>query len=338
MLALASLTACDEWTDTESLDIVTPSIESQNPELYAQYVKALCAYKASDHSIVMALVNNPATTPSSRSEHLTSVPDSVDYIVLNNVLEVSATHRQEIAQVHAYATKVLALVSFDNILDNWKANLAIESAKEGYSATPDEEAAQFVSYCSQQTAALLKAADGIEGIDGIVAAFTGYDLNSLATGEQQAAEQARQQAFTSAIAQWKAANADKALAFKGMPQNLIDRAWLNDCKYILLDGQGTKNQYEMNYLSIMASVDGVPTDRFVLCTTTPYKTASGSWNGQLSDGTSAIVGAAKWAIAPETNFAKAGIAIDNAEMDYYNIQRIYPNIRAALQILAPTVK
>jgi hypothetical protein len=53
LLAVAMLpafVACDDWTETESLDIHRPTLEEQNPELHAQYMQALRDYKARDHN------------------------------------------------------------------------------------------------------------------------------------------------------------------------------------------------------------------------------------------------------------------------------------------------
>lgn len=33
--------SCSDWTDPESINIHTPSMEEQNPELYAQYLESL---------------------------------------------------------------------------------------------------------------------------------------------------------------------------------------------------------------------------------------------------------------------------------------------------------
>ncbi|EJW97724.1 hypothetical protein EVA_14166 [gut metagenome] len=46
-----ALFSCDDWTEVESLEIHSPSFEEQNPQLYADYLKDLDAYKASDHHI-----------------------------------------------------------------------------------------------------------------------------------------------------------------------------------------------------------------------------------------------------------------------------------------------
>lgn len=92
------------------------------------------------------------------------------------------------------------------------------------------------------------------------------------------------------VANWKVANTNKDLLFKGYPQNVIGKSLLSDCKYIIVNAHGAKNQYEMSYLILMASAKNVPTDRFIMGVTTPYLTNSGSYNGELGDGSSAIIG------------------------------------------------
>lgn len=99
VVMLFAFVACDEWTETESLDIHRPTLEEQNPELYAQYMQALRDYKARDHKIVFVSVDNPSTAPSQRSEHIKTLPDSVDYIVLKNPADVHPTLVAEMSLV-----------------------------------------------------------------------------------------------------------------------------------------------------------------------------------------------------------------------------------------------
>ena len=40
--------SCSDWTDPESINIHTPYMEEQNPELYAQYLESLNNFKATD--------------------------------------------------------------------------------------------------------------------------------------------------------------------------------------------------------------------------------------------------------------------------------------------------
>ena len=104
--------SCSDWTDPESINIHTPSMEEQNPELYAQYLESLNNFKATDHQVVIVSVNNVSTVTTSRSQHLTDMPDSLDYICLNNTMEVNQANISEMKEVRRLGTKVLGLVDF----------------------------------------------------------------------------------------------------------------------------------------------------------------------------------------------------------------------------------
>lgn len=341
MLACSAiLFSCSDWTDTESLDIHIPTIEEQNPELYARYVQSLNDYKASEHKIVIASVNNLSTMPSSRSQRLVDMPDSLDYICLNNILAVNEMNVSEMNEVRKLGTKVLGLIDFDAIESAWKAILDEEAnadtdGDDTEGEEPVNNEARFIEYCQSEVAKRITAGNAL-GVDGFIANFTGFDLNVLLE-EGIAAETARQAAFFDGIANWKAAS-NKTLMFKGVPQNVMNKTLLSDCQYIILSAHSAKNLSQMSYLALMASVTGVPTDRFVIGVTTPYTTPSATVNGELTGGASAVVGAAQWAIAGTAEFTKAGISIDNAEQDYYNASKIYTNIRTAINVLSPTVK
>lgn len=336
-VAAFSLVACEDWTETESLNIHHPSIEEQNPELYAQYVKSLNDFKATSHQVVIASVDNVGSEPSARNQHLTSLPDSIDYICLNNTAKVSQANTAEMEEVRKLGTKVLGLVDFDAIETEWKAILEKEAEDGNEGEETVDNATRFIEYCKGEVAKQIAASNAI-GVDGIVANFTGTDLHALVEESAIDAETQRQAAFFEAVEAWKSKNDTKALIFKGMPQNVIDKNIFSDCKYIIISAHAAKNEYEMSYHVFMASVENVPTDRFILGTTTPYQTATGAINGKLNDGSSAIVGAARWAIAGSSDYTKAGISVDAAQQDYYNIEKIYPNIREAINTLSPTVK
>lgn len=342
MLACSTiLFSCSDWTDTERMNIHIPTIEEQNPELYAQYLQSLNDYKASEHKVVIASVNNLSTPPSSRSERLVDVPDSVDYICLNNILEVNEVNAAEMNEVRKKGTKVLGLIDFDAVESAWKkiledeANAAEEGETTEENQEPVDNEARFIEFCQSEVAKRIAAGNAL-GVDGLMTNFTGFDLKVLSE-EGLVAETARQAAFFDAIASWKAGS-NKELVFKGFPQNIANKSVLLDCKYIILNAQSAKNIAEMSYVALMASIADVPTDRFVMGVTTPYTTAAGTINGTLNDESSAIVGAAQWAIAATADFTKAGISIDNAEQDYYNYSKIYTNIREAINVLSPTVK
>ena len=54
--SVLALSACSDWTDSESIKLKEPGIDEQSPELYAKYLKNLQEYKNSDHKIVYGLI------------------------------------------------------------------------------------------------------------------------------------------------------------------------------------------------------------------------------------------------------------------------------------------
>ena len=348
LLTAFLFTACGDWTEVENLTIHSPSIKEQNPDLYAQYVQSLNEYKSTEHQVMIVSVDNEGALPSLRNQHLTNLPDSIDYICLNNILDVNAVHISEMIIVREWGTKVLGLVDFDAIISQWKnlleeegnAGLPEEAENTGENAFENEEsntASRFVEYCKSETMKRILACNGL-GVDGIVVKFTGFALNSLTEENEISAEMIRQAAFFDIVVDWKTKNADKVLIFSGMPQNVICKNVLFDCKYIIVYAHGVKNQYEMSYMVLMTLAEDIPSDRYVIGVSTPYLTNSGSYNGEFSDGSSAIIGAAQWSIVNSSDYIKTGISIDSAERDYFNANKIYLNIREAINILNPTVK
>lgn len=347
-VALVAATSCSDWTEVESLELNAPTLESQNPELYAQYLQSLVDFKNSDHQVVIASFNNQGGIPSNRSQHLCDMPDSLDYICFANVLEVSQVNKDEMSEVRKKGTKVIGLIDFDKIDSDWKAILEAEAnqqpapAEEGQEGSEGEDdvevdnATRFIEFCKAETTKALDACTAL-GVDGIEMNFTGYDLNSLVE-EAIAAETARQGAFFDLIAAWKAVNADKDLLFKGLPQNVMTKSILSECKYIIVYAHHAVNLSQMSYLVHMGIMKDVPTDRFVIGVSTPYKTASGDAYGQFVDGTSSIIGAANWALGISDVFTRVGISVDNIEKDYFNVARIYPTLKDAINIISPTVK
>ena len=156
--------SCSDWTDPESINIHTPSMEEQNPELYAQYLESLNNFKATDHQVVIVSVNNVSTVTTSRSQHLTDMPDSLDYICLNNTMEVNQANISEMKEVRRLGTKVLGLVDFDAIESTWKKILEEEAANAVPNPESDEtengeegeenvdDSIRFIEYCKSEVA------------------------------------------------------------------------------------------------------------------------------------------------------------------------------------------
>lgn len=98
------LAACD--TDMESIDRKTFGPEAQNTELYARYLQALKDYKATEHYVVYARLDNAPAVSTSPKDFMKALPDSLDYIALKNPL--SKFDSEDLPRVRRKGTKVLA--------------------------------------------------------------------------------------------------------------------------------------------------------------------------------------------------------------------------------------
>lgn len=362
-----SFAACSDWTDTESLDIHYPSIEEQNPELYRQYLQALRNYKSREHKVVLTTMENVAGAPSQQNHHLTTIPDSVDFICLTNPSNVHPMLAKEMRQVHEKGTRVVYNVDFAAIEELWQQKLEEEEANkpeepetpdtpatlqeeggegeggEGGDEPPAEtELSRFLEFCREQTLSQLACCDQF-GFDGIIATYTGRAMESMIE-EVKTDYIARQEAFLSVVKSWVTAHAGKLFFFQGKPQNLADRTFLTDCDYIIIPTLDAASGDELSFAVLMASVEGVPTDRFIVGVTIPSITdptdEKGYFSGYEADGKTRIratKGAAGWVITP-ASFTKAGIAVTDAQNDYYNINLVYKNIREAISIMNPAPK
>lgn len=331
--AVLSIVSCSKWTDPESLEIKRPSIESENPELYRQYLESLKAYKNSDHKVVIAEFDNKETAPAGRAEHISCLPDSVDYVILTNEDNLSDAIIKEMSEIREKkGTKTLYEIDYAAIEAEWKAINENEDGEE----QPEEDFATYIGKRMDYYISLYEK----YGYDGIQVAYKGKNPDSM-TEDTKTEVLALQNAFFGKIGAWKAANAEAVLLFKGQPVNLlIDNAFLESAKYIVIPSLSAVNSAEFAFNIEMSIKDGVPTDRFIIGVTTPSLTdptdKSGIFPGVLND--SAIAGAAEWVASADEDYKVGGISVASAQSDYFNIGLIYQNIRYAISVMNPSPK
>ena len=156
--SVLALSACSDWTDSESIKLKEPGIDEQSPELYAKYLKNLQEYKNSDHKIVYGWFDNSEKVPFSRGQHMSDVPDSLDVIIATTP-DLAEFELEDIANVHEKGTKVFYSISYDNILKEHT-----DKVKEG------TETSAFSAYLSAELNRLI----ALEApFDGIVAEYRG---------------------------------------------------------------------------------------------------------------------------------------------------------------------
>lgn len=334
-----ALTACSDWTEPQSLDITTPSLEEQNPGLYAAYMQNLRDYKAGAHKIMFVSFENRADHPSSRAEHLAALPDSVDYISINNPAGLSPVTAAEMAGVREKGTRVVYEVDHALFEAEWQ-----QKVKDDAEGTLTE--ADAVAYLAQRTKEML-ALCGSVGFDGIIASYTGRSPLSL-TGEAADNYKARQKSFFDLVAEWRTANPAKAFSFCGAPQYLYDesKALLAGCDYIILPTDMATGTSQMSVLAEMAaSSGGVPTDRFVFAAcTTRYDDADFIYGYFVTTDPAtgrkavSVPLTARWIGAPSADFTRAGMMIRRVEYDYYDLAQNYRVTRGAIATMNPSPK
>ena len=348
--AAISFASCSEWTEPESVGFHYTTLEEKNPELYKAYFQSIRDYRDSDHKVVIAKFDNKATAPAGRAEHITCLPDSVDYIILYNP-EVSATIACEMAEVRELkGQKVLYQIEYKAIENEYKAyveawNDAHQPAEGEEEEVPSDPADTLISlnnYVSDvvkaRTAYL--AEYGYDGVNIVYSSRNPASCTEDALDELKAA----QAAFLAPIAEALASCPDALVFFEGTPQYILENVEIvENADYLIIPATGAVNEYELSYELGLANRHGnIPSDRFVVLVTTrslvdPALT-DGTFSGTDRNGKemTAIIGAAEWTAKSTSGVVKAGIAVENAQNDYFNLSEVYYNIREAISIMNPS--
>ena len=345
MLSVCMLSACTDWTEPESLTLHSSSFEEQNPELYAAYIKDLCNYKSSEHKVMLVSFDNPLVAPANRAEHLTVLPDSIDFISLNNPDQLCGDIQNEMVKIREKGTRTVYTINYSEFETDWTA--IVKSSSEELT---EEDA---LEYLGKRTEEMLALCDKYN-YDGIIVDYTGRSLVSLP--EQELAEyNARQQNFLNRVTAWSDTHKGKALAFYGNVQYLFpeNMTILSKCDYIILKTTSSTGEGDLSvkaYMAVQAGEDAaaelgisenpVPTDRFVVCVETPRpedkEQSFGFWDTETGgDKMLATYGAAKWAASPSVDFERKGLFVLNAHNDYFDTTPVYRNIRESIQIMNP---
>lgn len=122
MMALAaacSFTSCD-WNDPEAVGNHFGGITEVNPPAYSEYLQNLRNYRNNGHKKVYVWFDNKESF-SSQADHVATVPDSIDVLVLNHpekmtqaVLDEIDTKRSNTGMQTAYA------ISYQEIRKAWE--------------------------------------------------------------------------------------------------------------------------------------------------------------------------------------------------------------------------
>ncbi|MCR5364267.1 MAG: hypothetical protein K6E44_06850 [Bacteroidales bacterium] len=331
--------ACDKWTDAEPVEVVYKDLKSKNPQLWAKYMESIRNYHNTDHQVLIAKFDNKATTPEGRGEHINCLPDSVDYVILNNadnLNDVIASEMQELLTEKYIPTLmnidlVAMIKEYNSMLADEAESKDPESEDETLGVDTPE---RFVSWIGIRVKTELEIADKYN-YSGINVIFSGKNPASMTDAQKEEAI-IRQQGMFSGINDWISAHQKAIVLFEGSPRNvLVETAALTSSKYIIIAAESAGNEASLSYAINNVLDDFVPSDRFVIGVTAVDITDPTNTNGSFGS-KSAIVGAAEWNAQPTAKYGKKGVCVNHAQFDYYDITNVYSQINKAISIMNPS--
>jgi len=334
----AVLPSCCDWTEPESLDIKYTPIEEV--EGYAEYCAKIREYRATDHRLVYAWFGN-VDQSNGQGQRITSLPDSVDVIVLNVPGKVSQQTLSDMSAArNRFGMKVIYTIDFDKMMsdhtlvceDLASKRAVLDPESEDYeeqleALTPPALEDFILENLTEQLTYVQKV-----GFDGVMFAFDGKMTTHL-SGAELTEYKAQMLLCLGAVADWHKRFPDIPLDYLGNPQYIAGTDYI-DMFGVLFMRQGltATNVDQFGYIYNLAAVDGVPAGRLGMVTTCPIP--GDGETGYFADKSLAIDGLVKWAAGSQI-FA---VGVYNANYDYYNGKFTYPHLRNLIQALNPSIK
>lgn len=317
LAAAAFMASCSEWTEAENKDYLPP-MRRDDPAALA----AIREFKAGEHMVTMMHINGSAAEPNRQNQHLTAMPDSVDFLLMSGVDGLHPAMAAEIAEVREKkATRTLNVVDFTTIRDAWS---ALKDAAAGTESEGDYTDDKFAAYCRAETERQLENCIAY-GFDGLVVSYLGGADSSAAVP------------FVEAIDQWHKTNPEKLLFMRGYPAYIArieNQSIVAESDYIIILTEKASASVPISRQVREQLTQGVPSDRIVLEASIP-SVADGGDDAQVG---ATVQFAAQWVMDPKTSSTvkcdKVGLAASNAQDDYFNTPT-YKRVREALAILNP---
>ncbi len=357
---LGLITSCSDWTEQEQLTIDQVDIQEQNPALYAQYSANLKAYKQSAHKQIIVWFDNTGSIAQGRVDNVTALPDSVDLVVMTSPDNLPDWQIEDMAQVReTKGTQFLLPFDFDQVklkYDLWKADVdaantaahakaiadaAALSEESGETVEPEavEEIAipTFENYLVDSLNVSVSLVNKYH-YDGMAFSYKGKGIN-LMTSAEKAQYLNYHNLFIGIVNDWVTRQPNTTFVFQGYPQNLLMKDFLVNASLIVIPCRTESAESGLTYQAILASVEGVPTDRLAVQIETNSLDDTDLNTGYWNAGTvSALTGAAQWSASLHDGFTIAGLGIYNVNNDYYTTGLTYSTVRGAINIINPSTK
>ncbi|MDR1681446.1 MAG: glycoside hydrolase family 18 [Prevotellaceae bacterium] len=342
------MTACSEWTEQEILPVVKPTVESENPDLYRQYLENLRNYKKTHHQLLIGWFDNSNKAPGSRAWHLEALPDKTDIAVLLDGDNLADFERAEMDAIRQNkGTKTLYLIDYEAFRQGVEErNLEIEQINTAGQEAADADGTTYVpipfvdlavelpGFMDRQLALLDKY-----GFDGLSIHFVG---KGLLPADEEAAMRELQHVIFGKLSAVIQSHAGKLFLFEGLPQNVYDKSLLPAFDYIVLRTEKLDNIYSITEAAKRSvSLPGIPSGNIIVCASALSTDKTDLITGTIVDAAgsaqNAIIEIAHWVKTPDT-FTKAGLGIYRINDDYYNAETDYKFTREAIEILNPSSK
>ena len=332
-LLLPAVPACD--TAVKPLEIIESDIARDNPELYSAYLTNLCAYKASDHILVYTWFDNSVAEPFSRSQHFSVIPDSVDYVAPMTPDKLPSWQVDEMKAARTdKGTKFLYTVDFDAIKAAYNAMMELDEENEPTTAG-------FQEFLIGSLQAAWTAFDKYAAVyDGIAVRYTGKGTLHM-TAPDLKEYKANENLFLGLVNGWLKNHPDKEYTFVGKPQNVIDPAFFDKAKAVILSqGLEAANPDAFNFYVYMSLEEGVPADRIGMLAYSPTSDPTDpARKGYITDDTFFVDVMSEWAAVRHEGFTVKAIALYDINEDYYSSPaKIYYHTRNAIDTVNPAIK
>lgn len=322
--------SCSDWTDPESLSMDYATIETQNPELYENYLKDLREYRASEHQLVYAWFDNSEKVPCSRAHHLTDLPDSIDVVGL---IYPDRLTNMEIGEIKAIredkGMKVIYTIDYDKIKSAYNDKVLSASNEEPFSK-------DFRPFLTDSLTYALSLASKYN-YDGICISYTGKSSLHMAENELREYKQ-NENCFMEIISDWMERTGDKySLVFQGYPQNVLSEnaVVLDKSSILFISGLEANSTSELASLLTKGYIEKYKDHYGISVIGIPLKNSDGHY---MMGDVLAVNAVAEWASVPQSGLNICAVGAYDVSGDYFSADSNYKNIRNMISILNPSIK
>ncbi|MGN5953356.1 glycoside hydrolase family 18 [Sphingobacterium lactis] len=322
---ISILNSCKDWTDVESLKVEQATVKENNPALYAAYLADLKAFKAAPHKISIAWYNNAVKNTVGQADHINGIPDSLDFVVLEQPKYLLDREQAEMKQIlQEKGIKSLYEINVDFMKGVYDRKVG-DAKPKTFQAFLVDTLPVALSYSTEFA------------YQGIVLSFQSKAKLHL-SADEQTAQIALEKTVFDAVNEWKSKHTDKEFIYKGVPYFVSTEKYLDQSSYVILPTQTalSKSNLALQYNEAMAAAD--PKWKIILMAYLPSLKPDESALGYFQDKSLAGVGTAEFVKSTTGNQEIHGVGLLNLQYDYYNILKSYGKSRQVIGILNPTNK